>query len=157
MARKRIKLTDEQWNKIEPLLPPLPQSKRGGRPWISNRDVIDGILWVLKTGARWRDLPREYPSPSTCWRRLSLWEEDGTWLRMWRAYLSELDVDGRIDWEECFIDGTFSPAKKGALKSAKPSGARARSAWWWSTARVYLWEFPLPRPHQRKSSSRRKR
>ena len=157
MARKRIKLTDRQWKKIEPLLPVLPQSKRGGRPWISNRDVIDGILWVLKTGARWRDLPNEYPSPSTCWRRLGRWEEDGTWLKMWRSYLSQLDKDGLIDWEECFIDGTFSAAKKGAPKSAKPRGERARSAWWWSTARVYLWEFPLPRLHQRKSSSRRKR
>ena len=68
--------------KIQPLLPRLPRSRRGGRPWIGNRAVIDGILWVLKTGARWCDLPSEYPSPATCWRRLKRWDEDGTWERI---------------------------------------------------------------------------
>lgn len=157
MARKSVRLTDEQWAKIEPLLPRLRRSRRGGRPWISHREVVDGIFWVLKTGARWRDLPEGYPSPSTCWRRLNRWDEDGTWLRIWRAFLSQLDAKRLLDWEECFIDGTFFPAKKGAPMLGKPRGGRAQSAWWWSTARVFLWEFPLPRPHQRKSSSRRKR
>ncbi len=157
MARRGVRLTDKQWKKIEPLLPPRPKQPRGGRPWIDNRSVIDGILWVLKTGARWCDLPEEYPSPSTCWRRLQQWEEDGVWLKMWRAFLGELDERGRLRWENVFIDGTFVPAKKGALISGKRSGARDRSLWWWSTARVFLWEFPSPRPHQRKSSSLRKR
>ena len=53
---------------------------------------------------------------------------------------------GAIRWEHTFIDGTFASAKKGALTSAKPSGARVRSAWWWSTARVFLWEYMSPRP-----------
>ena len=141
---------------IEPLLSKPRTSKKGGRPRISDRDVIDGILWILRTGAPWRDLPERYPSPSTCWRRLRQWEEDETWLNIWRSYLSKLDVEGILDWEECFIDASFIPAKKGASKSAKPSGARAQSVWWWSTARVYLWEFPLHRRHQRKSLLRRK-
>jgi len=64
MARRGVRLTDKQWKKIEPLLPPRPKQPRGGRPWIDNRSVIDGILWVLKTGARWCDLSEEYPSPS---------------------------------------------------------------------------------------------
>ena len=119
--------------------------------------MIDGILWVLKTGARWCDLPEGYPSPSTCWRRLQQWEEQGVWLEMWRAFLGELDERGRLQWENVFIDGTFAPAKKGVLISEKPSGARVRSSWWWSTARVFLWECPLPRPHRRKSSLSRKR
>jgi transposase len=155
MARRKIKLTDEQWSMIEPLLRKPRTSKKGGRPRISDRDVIDGILWILRTGAPWRDLPERYPSPSTCWRRLRQWEEDDTWLNIWRSYLGQLDVEGILDWEECFIDASFIPAKKGAPKSAKPSGARAQSVWWWSTARVYLWEFPLPRRHQRKSLLRR--
>ena len=66
MARKRPLLTDEQWAKTEPPLPPLPPHPKGGRPWCDNRRVVEGILWILKTGARWRDLPDEYPSPSTC-------------------------------------------------------------------------------------------
>ena len=156
MPRPSVRLTDRQWTRIEPLLPRLPSNRIGGRPWTDNRAVLDGILWVLKTGARWRDLPDGYPSPSTCWRRLKRWEEDGTWLRIWRTFLAELDEKGRLRWEEMFIDGTFSPAKKGARTSGKPRGGRARSAWWWSTARVFLWECTLPRPHQRKSRSSRK-
>ena len=77
-AKRSVRVTDAQWAKIEPLLPRLPRSRQGGRPWIGNRAVIDGILWVLKTGARWCDLPAEYLSPSICWRRLKRWDEDGT-------------------------------------------------------------------------------
>src|SRR5579859_7322859 len=136
-------LTDEQWRRIEPLLPKL-RSK--GRRWRDNRAVLEGILWVLKTVARWRDLPAQYPSASTCWRRLGLWEERGVWLEIWRAFLRELDQGGRLDWSESFLDGSFAPAKKGATESAKPSAARARSGWWWSTARVFLWEANWSRP-----------
>ena len=126
MARRSVRLTDAQWAKIEPLLPRMPRSQRGGRPWASHRAVVDGILWVLKTGARWRDLPVEYPSPSTCWRRLKRWDEDGTWLRIWRAIIAELDARGRLQWEPAFIDGTLAPAKKRALTSARPSGGRLK-------------------------------
>jgi transposase len=135
-------LSEEQWQRIAPLLPKL---RSRGRRWIGNREVLEGILWVLKTGARWRDLPKKYPSGSTCWRRLRLWEERGVWLKVWRAFLRELDQRGRLDWSESFLDGSFAPAKKGASVSAKPSAARARSGWWWSTAKVFLWEVGLPR------------
>jgi len=136
-------LSDEQWKKIEPL---LPQSSGRGRPWAENRRVLEGILWVLKTGARWRDLPPEYPSPSTCWRRLQLWEAQGVWLKVWRQFLAELDARGQLDWSESFVDGSFAPAKKGARASAKPSAARAQSGWLWSTAKVFLWESTWTRP-----------
>jgi transposase len=147
--RERL-LSDEQWKKIEPLLPKL--SSRG-RPWKDNRQVLEGILWVLKTGARWRDLPPEYPSPSTCWRRLQQWEEEDVWLNIWRAFLSELDQQQKLDWNESFMDGSFAPAKKGASESEKPNAAKARSGWWWSTARVFLWECDWSRPARRKSRS----
>ena len=91
-------LSEEQWRRIEPLLPKL--SSRG-RPWSDNRRVLEGILWVLKTGARWRDLPKEYPSASTCWRRLRGWEEQDLWLRIWRVFLSELDARKKLDWSQC--------------------------------------------------------
>lgn len=113
MARSKRELTDAQWNKIEPLLPEIKPSRRGGRKRINNRDVFEGILWVLRSGARWKDLPEEYPSPSTCWRRLQEWEENDVWLDAWRAFLSELDDLGQLDWHEVFADGTFSSAKKG--------------------------------------------
>lgn len=76
MARKRRFLTDERWAKIELLLPKTAPGPKGGRPRCDNRKVLEGILWILRTGARWQDLPDEYPSPSTCWRRLSEWEEE---------------------------------------------------------------------------------
>jgi transposase len=140
-------LSDEQWARIEPL---VPKSRSKGRPWADNRRVLEGILWVLKTGARWRDLPKKYPSPSTCWRRLQQWEKRGLWLKIWRQFLSELDQQGKLDWSESFLDGSFAPAKKGALASEKPSGAKARSGWWWSTAKVFLWEADWSRPVREK-------
>ena len=157
MARRGVRLTDAQWAQIEPRLPRMPRTARGGRPWASQRSVVDGILWVLKTGARWRDLPAEYPSPSTCWRRLKRWDEDGTWLRVWRAIIAELDARGRLQWETAFIDGTFAPAKKGAPTSARPGAGKVQSAWYWSSVRVFRWESPLPRRRPRKSRSSTRR
>jgi transposase len=138
--RKQL-LTDEQWTHIEPLLPKPRRRTKRGRPPKDNRVVFEGILWILKTGARWRDLPKEFGvSPSVCWKRLAAWEEQGVWLRLWRAFLCQLDQQGKLDWSETFLDGSFASAKKGATASAKPSAERARSGWWWSTARVFLWE-----------------
>jgi len=138
MARKRL-LTDEQWKRIEPLLPEPKRSPKGGRKPIPNRVVFEGILWVLWTGAPWKEVPKEYSSGSTCWRRLKQWEEQGLWLKAWRCFLGELDAQDQLDWSECFADGSFAPAKKGGVASGRPSGARARSGWWWSTAKEFLW------------------
>jgi transposase len=140
-------LSDEQWAKLEPL---LPKERSRGRPWADNRRVLEGILWVLKTGARWRDLPREYPGASTCWRRLRQWEEQDIWLKIWRQFLSELDQQGRLDWSQSFLDGSFAPAKKGGSASERPSAAKARSGWWWSTAKVFLWEANWSPPRRGK-------
>ena len=149
MAKRTRFINDEQWKKLEPLLPAR-RVGRVGRPCADNREVLEGILWILRTGARWKDLPRRYPSPSTCWRRLRLWEEQGIWLKVWRKFLADLDEAHLLDWEEAFIDGSFAPAKKGASASARPRRAKERSGWWWSTAKVFLWEAPLPRHPRRK-------
>ena len=63
LVMQKAFLSDEQWKKIEPL---LPQEKSRGRSWADSRRILEWILWVLKTGARWRDLPAAYPSASTC-------------------------------------------------------------------------------------------
>src|SRR6267378_6145395 len=139
------------------LAPESPRHRHGGRPWIENRRVLEGILWILRSGARWQDLPEKYPHPSTCWRRLRDWEEQGVWLKIWRAFLSELNERQQLKWSESFLDGSFAPAKKGAAESEKPSGARGRSGWWWSTAAVFLWESTFTLHPRRKSNSRERR
>ncbi|MXV82880.1 transposase [Candidatus Poribacteria bacterium] len=114
-------ITEAQWAKIEPLLPTPPRSPNGGRTRIPDRAVFEGILWVLRSGARWRDLPSGYPSASTCWRRLQEWQEAEVWLSAWRAFLGQLDAQGQLDWHEVFADGAFAGAKKGGPWSEKPN------------------------------------
>ena len=154
MARALVRVTDAQWARIQPYLPKSVRSPRGGRPRADDRACLEGILWVLRTGARWRDLPEAYPSPATCWRRLGAWEDADVWEDLWRAFLSELDQQGLIGWEECFMDGTFAPAKKGALVSAKHGKVRGQSLWYWLSARVYLSEFASMLPRWPRSRSR---
>jgi transposase len=91
MAKNTRFINDDRWKLIEPLLPKPKRNPKGGRPSIDNREVLEGILWVLRTGARWQDLPDRDPSPSSCWRRLRLWEEQGIWLDVWRKFLAMLD------------------------------------------------------------------
>jgi len=81
--------------------------------------VLEGILWILRSGARWQDLPEKFPHPSTCWRRLRDWEERGVWLNIWRAFLSELNERQQLKWSESFLDGSFAPAKKGGCGVGK--------------------------------------
>ena len=158
MKKRQKLLTDEQWQLVEPLLPPpIRRRDNRGRPWASNRASFEGILWILQTGAAWRFLPDEYPSPSTCWRRLKQWEEEGVWLDAWRTLLGALDGEGLLRWDETFLDGSFAPAKKGAPQSVKPSVARARSGWYWSTVKVFRWEFGSKVPLREKLRLRKPR
>ncbi|HEY1064538.1 MAG TPA: transposase [Pirellulales bacterium] len=156
MRRREIniespELSDEQWAKLAEWLPDEPKSPRGGPNPVPNRAALEGILWVLRNGGRWRSLPRGYPSAATCWRRLNDWEEQGVWLEIWRGFLDSLEEQGRLKWDECFADASFAPAKKGAQESAKPRKARERSGWWWSMAKEYLWHVRSPAPRRRKS------
>ena len=108
-------VSDSQWVLIRDLLRDPPKSKRGGRPRVPPRECLEGILWVLRTGTRWQDLPERYPSPATCWRRFNEWTKAGVWEKAMRRLVRKLDKKGGIDWEEAMGDGTFSPAKKGAM------------------------------------------
>lgn len=159
MARRpSVEVSDEQWARIEPLFPRSPAGRKGGRPRADNRACLEGVLWVLRSGARWRDLPERYPSPSTCWRRLGEWEAEGVLDAIWQSLLDSLDEQGLLDWEEVFIDGTFAPAKKGASISAKPNAERVRSWWWWRMVRVFRSHatprlLALQRSRLRKASS----
>ena len=110
----RRELSDAQWQLIAPHLPP---KKRMGRPRADDRKTLEGILWVLRSGARWQDVTREYTPGTTCWRRLKEWEEAGIWETLWRVILSALEAEQKLDWAQAFLDGSFVPAKKGGLLS----------------------------------------
>ncbi len=119
----RHDLTDAQWQMLEPL---LPQQRLGrGRPRTDNHKCLSGILYVLKTGVAWADLPVEYGSPTTCWRRFDEWSQLGVWEAVWQTLLASLDRAGKIEWAAAFLDGSFVPSKKGAMESDAPRLARA--------------------------------
>ena len=151
MARQReVLITDRQWEKVKQFIPVVESRRKGGRPRVSDRDCLEGILWVLRSGARWKDLPDCYPSSSTCWRRLEYWEEEGVFIDMWHAFIEKLDEQGQMNWDEIFIDGSSAPAKKGATTWVKPNVEKVQSGWWWSMAKAYLLHAPLTRPRPRK-------
>jgi hypothetical protein len=157
MAKYTRFINDDQWKMLKTQLPKPRRSPKGGWPPADNREVLEGLFWVLCTGARRQDRPNGYTSVSTWWRWLKLWEEQGVCLDVWQKFLSMLDEKGALDWQEASIDRSFVPAKKGGLLLGLPNGAKERSGWWWSTARVFLSEAPLSRHRPRKSPWPKKR
>ncbi len=136
---KSEQLTDEQRAILNPhIAAPIRREDGRGRPWRENREVLDGILWILRTGARWQDLPGRFPPYQTCHRRFQMGVRDGTLKSILETLAEDLRTRGELDLSECFIDGTFVSAKKGANKLEKPSGAKARKSWQWQTALVFL-------------------
>ena len=132
-------VSDEQWGLLEPLLPRLPRRADGrGRPWKDSRMVLNGILWVLRTGAPWHDLPLRYGAYQTVHRRFQSWVRDGVIEQVLLAVAKHLQEVGGLDLKECFVDGTFVPAKKGGGRWGKPSVAKAPKSWVWPTAMVFL-------------------
>lgn len=125
MARmtKRM-LTDEQWNRIAPHFPEHPPSPKGGRPREEDRECLEGVLWLLRTGARWQDIPVDLPSGSTCWRRLQEWAGEGVLAEIQAVLIGQLAELGQLDFEQLLADATFIRAKKGATRSEKPRLAR---------------------------------
>ncbi len=146
----RSELTDAQWERLRPLLPP--QKPRTGRPAKDHRTVLEGILWVLRTGAPWRDLPERYGSWRTVYSRFRRWQQAWVWDRVLAALQRQADVDGRLDWVLHFVDSTVVRAHqhaagaKGGTRRPKPwaaAGAGSRpsgtcgrsvgaSRWRWS-------------------------
>src|SRR5262249_7790418 len=121
---KRV-LTDKQWQRIAPHLPAHPPSPQGGRPRTDDREGLEGLLWLLRTGARWQDIPVDLPSGSTCWRRLQEWVSESTLEEIQAILIEELHEQGRVNLDELLVDATFIRAKKGGWRSAKPRLARA--------------------------------
>jgi len=125
MARRTKRmLADDQWERIAPYFPEHPPSPKGGRPRADDRECLEGILWLIRTGSRWQDIPVDLPSGSTCWRRLQEWAGDDILPEIHAVLIEELTELGAIDFEELLADATFIRAKKGAPTSAKPRLAR---------------------------------
>ena len=136
---RREELNDAQWEIIESLIPqPARRDDGKGRPRRDDRQILNGILWILRSGARWQDMPPRFPPYQTCHRRFQEWVSAGVLRQMLEALAEDLRSRGKLDLAECFIDATFVAAKKGALPLARPSGARVRSSWQWQTALVFL-------------------
>ena len=115
----RYELTDQEWQRIEPLLPPTHTGKRG-HPFSEHRPVLNGILWILRSGAPWEDLPARYPLRSTCHDRLRRWQEDGTWTRILQALQAQQDQEGNVVWVNSAIDGSSVRAHPDAAGARKP-------------------------------------
>ena len=108
----RDESTDAQWARLGPLLPP--QRPRTGRPARDHRVVVSAILWVLRTGAPWRDLPARFGPWSTAWNRFRRWTASGAWARLLAALQRPADRAGALDWETHYVDGTVVRAHQHA-------------------------------------------
>lgn len=120
---RRGELTDKAWRRIEPL---LPVTDGRGRPWRGHRQVIDGILWRLRTGAPWREIPERYGPWQTCYERFKRWDEDGTWARLLQEMQVKDDSVGAVEWTFS-IDSTISRAHQHAAGARKRGTTTGRS------------------------------
>lgn len=113
-------LTDELWELIKPCLPPLKPRPKGGRKPIEHRKTLTGILFVLKTGIPWEDLPQEMGCGCgmTCWRRLHEWQEAGVWQDVHHVLLNRLRKANKIDWSRAVVDSASVRAVFGGRKPA---------------------------------------
>ena len=116
----RFELTDRQWERLEPLLPP--QRPATGRPNDDHRRILNGILWIHRTGAPWRDLPERYGPVGTVSSRFYRWRQAGVWDRVLAALQALADARGKLDWSLHFVDATIVRAHQHAA-GARRTGA----------------------------------
>jgi len=126
-------LSDALWARVERFFPSREPQPEGGRPWVSDRACLTGIIFVLRSGIPWRMLPSEigYGSGVTCWRRLREWQQKGVWNKILGHLLDELGQSGRIDWSRAVIDSSSSRAVFGGIilgKTLRIERNRALSA-----------------------------
>ncbi len=126
-----MKLSDELWETISKFIPAPKKAANGaGRPAHPRRLVLEGILWVLSTGARWRDLPKEFPSYQTCHNLFQEWQRQGVFEDIFQTLLASKDAgSGTEDGKSAYIDGTFVAAKKGARSLAEVTREKAAQSW----------------------------
>src|SRR6185295_1609865 len=146
-------LTDAQWTILEPVFRYRRRPDGRGRPPHDPRAVLNGVLWVLRTGAPWHDLPRRYPPYQTCHRRFQAWQRTGVLERVLQGLAEDLRDRGKLDLSEGFIDASFSSAKKGAPPLALLAAVKAARSWRLATAMVFLSPSTWPVLRRMKSPS----
>ena len=117
---RRRDLTEAQWRRLEPHLPP--EKPRTGRPSEDHRRILNGILWVLRTGAPWRDLPGRYGPVGTVSSRFYRWRASGVWGRVLSALQAAADARGEVDWDLHFVDASIIRPSGGP--STEPTARR---------------------------------
>jgi transposase len=124
--RRRHELSEAEWERLEPLLPP----RKPGRPRKDDRLVLNAILWKLATGAPWRDLPERYGPWQSAYTRFRRWTRAGVWDGILAAVQRQADAAGELDWELHFVDGTVVRAHQHAAgaKGGAPNGRRSAAA-----------------------------
>jgi transposase len=123
---ERHALSEEQWERLRPLLPPPPRSR--GRPRRDDRTVVAGILWRLATGIPWRDLPDRFGPWRTVSSRFRRWQQAGVWERALATLQAEADATGELDWTLHFLDGTTVRAHQHAAGAQKGAAIRRSAA-----------------------------
>lgn len=116
---RRGELTDRQWNRFKPLLPP--QKPHTGCPSKDHRTVINGILWILRTGAPWRDLPGRYGPWQTVSGRFYHWRKIGLWQQLFETLQQQNDAAGELNWDIHFVDGSVVRAHQHAAGAKRGS------------------------------------
>ena len=150
MAKELV--CDELWELIEPLLPPrkIQRTFRDGRKPKPHRDCLEGILFVLKTGIPWEDLPPQFGMCGmTCWRRLKKWNELGIWPKLRNILLANLQQADLIDWSRCLVDSSSVRAVFGGRTPAPTPPTAANPA-------SNTMSSPMPKAHRSSRTSRRR-
>jgi transposase len=131
-VNRRFELTDEEWARLAPLLPAM-TPRRGGR-WRDHRQVLNGILFRVRSGVPWRDLPERYGPWETVYKRFARWQSDGTWARIQASLHTQADAAGELDWD-AQIDSTVvrahqhaAGARKGGWRPIRRPGSRRSAA-----------------------------
>jgi transposase len=152
----RYELTDEQWDLLKGL---FPQQRRGGK-WNDHRTTLNGMLWILRSGAPWRDLPERYGKWKSVYGRFNRWRRDGTFDRVLKALQIRLDKAGKIDWDLWLVDGSCVRASRAAAGARKKGGRTLNpqithwaaaaadgdpSSTWLLTEKALCWPSPSPR------------
>lgn len=116
MVMSRTDFSERQWQQLQPHLPSNPHR---GHTYVEHRRVLNGIIWRLKTGAPWRDIPERYGPWQTCYDRFVRWSRNGTWQQILSLLQTKADANGQIDWDGAALDSTHIKAHRSACGAPK--------------------------------------